>query len=331
MRGVGGDLRGLVLPVDDRAGADPVVRRRRAEREIVGEFDRRPVWAFAATRRSCRGRGPRRRSPGGARCRGGAPGRSRGSRASPSGNSRARSAAPGRARSSAAYRGRRRRRRACPAPCPIRGWAPSLAPSRGRRTPGHRPTQRGSAPSRPGGEDGVDPVDLGLRQGAGKQLGAHSGEERRARPTPPRRSRSHATRSRQRRRREPGLHPPRHVVIGRPHAALVEQAAEIVERVATPRPGIAGMRVFVGAAVELPELVTLRNERLAGVENAAEALVRLEMLVVRAEVIGRVPRLDDGSGSSPASVGPSPRSGTSRRRRGWRSSSRRAEAGRWRV
>ena len=37
MHGVGGDLGRVVFPVDDLAGADPVVRRRRAEREIVSE------------------------------------------------------------------------------------------------------------------------------------------------------------------------------------------------------------------------------------------------------------------------------------------------------
>src|SRR5262245_13833717 len=53
------------------------------------------------------------------------------------------------------------------------------------------------------------------------------------------------------------------------------------------------MRVGVVAAIEDPKGWVGRHNRLAGVPDACEALVRLNVLVVWAEVVGGVPRLND--------------------------------------
>ena len=77
------------------------------------------------------------------------------------------------------------------------------------------------------------------------------------------------------------------------HAAELEQAADAVECTARPCPCVAGMRINCVTAVEPPELIALCDDRLAGMPNRGEALVCLDMLVIRSEVVGRVPWLND--------------------------------------
>src|SRR5271154_141390 len=77
------------------------------------------------------------------------------------------------------------------------------------------------------------------------------------------------------------------------HAAELEEAANAVERAARPCPCVAGMRINCVTAVELPELMALCDHRFAGMPNRGEALVCREMFVMRPEVVGRVPWLND--------------------------------------
>lgn len=87
-------------------------------------------------------------------------------------------------------------------------------------------------------------------------------------------------------------HAQRHVMVARAHAAEVEEAPDPIERLLLPRPSVTGVGIFVPAAVEGLELRRCRHDGLAGVIEAGEAPVRLDVFVVRAQVIGDVPWLD---------------------------------------
>src|ERR1700723_3276291 len=110
-------------------------------------------------------------------------------------------------------------------------------------------------------------------------------------------------------------------MVARAHAAEVEQAADAVERAARPRTCVAGMRINCVTAVELPELIALCNDRFAGMPNRGKTHLCLDMLVMRPEVVGRVPWLNDR-----IEIECRQRGGRSRQRRMSRSS-RRLEVG----
>lgn len=85
-----------------------------------------------------------------------------------------------------------------------------------------------------------------------------------------------------------------HVVVAGTHAAELEETADPVENFTDPAPGKSGMWVVVRPAVAPPESRSVRRNRLSRVKNAREAHVGIEVIVVRPEIVGGFPGLDDG-------------------------------------